>query len=307
MTFRSPPLLGVIAMMLATPTYARAPLGAEAATPGATGTATAPTSAWRTDRTDRGCTLSRDYGAGPEAMTLTFRVAWDGLLNTVQLSTVNQMGFQTHYGDAQLIVGAAQTQVTVPASSRADPDGLHRLTSIAVDETLPDPRGSATIGLRFDGGPMLALAMPGAKDAFAALDQCQDKLMDEWGIFPYERRHRSVIPKAGATPPPVLGPDGRPSPFQPNIVGNPGAWITNDDYPAEAMRAGQQGTVTILWTIGTDGRVSDCKVLASSGSPALDLASCAAITRRGRYSPALDSAGKPIPVHSARSVTWRLP
>lgn len=90
--------------------------------------------------------------------------------------------------------------------------------------------------------------------------------------------------------------------------GNPADWITNDDYPEDARLAEAQGTTRIRWDIGTNGRVENCTVTASSGNAQLDRAACAALTRRGRYTPALDQNGQPIRVTGqTRGVRWVLP
>lgn len=120
-------------------------------------------------------------------------------------------------------------------------------------------------------------------------------------------------PPPAYTPPPPA-PPAPPAPPPPPTVnkaagakGNPADWITNDDYPAASIRAEEEGTTAITWTINTQGRVENCRVTASSGSAALDRAACAALTRRGRYSPALDQAGNPIASTQSRRVVWRLP
>jgi periplasmic protein TonB len=90
--------------------------------------------------------------------------------------------------------------------------------------------------------------------------------------------------------------------------GNPADWITNDDYPSDALSAEAQGTTSIRWDINTAGRVENCTVTASSGNASLDRAACSALTRRGRYSPALDQSGAPMRVvGQSRRVVWRLP
>jgi protein TonB len=58
-------------------------------------------------------------------------------------------------------------------------------------------------------------------------------------------------------------------------------------YPTDARRAREQGTVKLLVLVGTDGRVSDIKVAASSGSQRLDRAALQAV-RRWRWSPTLN-------------------
>lgn len=89
--------------------------------------------------------------------------------------------------------------------------------------------------------------------------------------------------------------------------GNPALWISDADYPARALREERSGTSSIRWEISTAGRVENCTVVASSGSPDLDRAACQAITRRGRYEPALDASGAPIRSAASRRVVWRLP
>ena len=54
------------------------------------------------------------------------------------------------------------------------------------------------------------------------------------------------------------------------------------------------GTVTYRATIGTNGRLSDCRVTRSSGNPALDAATCALALRHVRFRPARDERGKKV-------------
>lgn len=119
-----------------------------------------------------------------------------------------------------------------------------------------------------------------------------------------------------ATPPPkvVIAPPPPPPPPAPPRVskaadakGNPADWITTDDYPSSALRAGDEGTVTISWTVGTNGRVENCHTVSSSGHSDLDEAACRALTRHARYKPALDQNGEPMTVTQSRRVVWRIP
>lgn len=69
--------------------------------------------------------------------------------------------------------------------------------------------------------------------------------------------------------------------------------IRDRDYPRAARRDRIQGVVTVRFTVGTDGRVSDCVVARSSGSALLDESTCRLIEARFRYAPARDAAGVP--------------
>lgn len=70
--------------------------------------------------------------------------------------------------------------------------------------------------------------------------------------------------------------------------------ITSRDYPKEARAARLVGSVTVAFTVGVDGRASDCAVTETSGSATLDAITCQLIEARFRYAPALSANGQPI-------------
>jgi periplasmic protein TonB len=85
-----------------------------------------------------------------------------------------------------------------------------------------------------------------------------------------------------------------------------GSFDNDRDYPPAALRREEQGTVRVGFTIGTDGRVTSCNVLQSSGSSALDSTTCRIILSRFRYEPARDSFGNPVVETRTQPVTWRI-
>lgn len=85
-----------------------------------------------------------------------------------------------------------------------------------------------------------------------------------------------------------------------------GAFNNDTDYPGAARRAEQQGTVRVSYTVGADGRVSNCAVTQSSGSSSLDSTTCRIFERRFRYAPARDAAGNPVSTTVRSTVTWQL-
>ena len=98
--------------------------------------------------------------------------------------------------------------------------------------------------------------------------------------------------------------------FQPKGAvpkGNPGSWATTNDYPARALREEREGTTGFRVTVGPDGRVTDCQVTSSSGSPDLDEAACSNIRRRARFTPATDGEGQPTTGSYANRVRWVIP
>ncbi|WP_326833171.1 energy transducer TonB [Alteripontixanthobacter maritimus] len=79
------------------------------------------------------------------------------------------------------------------------------------------------------------------------------------------------------------------------------------DYPSRALRAEEQGVVSMSITVGTNGRVSGCNVTGSSGSSELDRAACRGMERYARYKPALNAAGNPIAATISQSIRYVLP
>lgn len=85
-----------------------------------------------------------------------------------------------------------------------------------------------------------------------------------------------------------------------------GSLMVDDDYPAEALRLRQEGTARVELTITPRGKVSDCKVVGSSGSPVLDRETCRMMAR-WLFEPARDGAGKKVVGGFATNFTWTLP
>ncbi|MEY4953914.1 MAG: hypothetical protein RL299_2338 [Pseudomonadota bacterium] len=110
-----------------------------------------------------------------------------------------------------------------------------------------------------------------------------------------------------APPAPVAPPPPRVQPKQPTPKGNPANWATTNDYPTRALREEREGTTSFRVSVGPDGRVTGCSVTSSSGSPDLDDATCANVTRRARFNPATDGEGQPTTGSYSNRVRWVIP
>jgi protein TonB len=89
--------------------------------------------------------------------------------------------------------------------------------------------------------------------------------------------------------------------------GNPGNWATTNDYPSRALREEREGTTRFRVSVGPDGRVTDCQITASSGSPDLDQTACDKIRQRARFNPATDGEGNPTTGSYSSAVRWVIP
>lgn len=125
-----------------------------------------------------------------------------------------------------------------------------------------------------------------------------------------------VLNTSPVPPPPVITPTAPPAPAPPappkisqqaGARGDPSQWVTSDDYPPGALREEREGVTKVSWQINEQGRIENCQVVSSSGSPDLDETACRVLTRRGRYSPAKDENGNPIRSTQSRTIRWQIP
>jgi protein TonB len=78
------------------------------------------------------------------------------------------------------------------------------------------------------------------------------------------------------------------------------------DYPAAALQHHEQGSVTVDLTVGVMGRVRACDIASSSGSQALDHASCQILRSRASFTPARDTQGNPTIDTVRQEIRWVL-
>lgn len=90
--------------------------------------------------------------------------------------------------------------------------------------------------------------------------------------------------------------------------GSPAQWISgglqDSDYPRAALKDRLQGRVSVGFTVLTSGRIANCRITASSGSPLLDSTTCRLLTERLRFRPARNSRGEPIETTLYSDYTW---
>jgi protein TonB len=83
--------------------------------------------------------------------------------------------------------------------------------------------------------------------------------------------------------------------------------LVDEDYPAAARAAREEGLVRFTLDVGPNGRVTGCTITGSSGSALLDSTTCRILRSRARFTPALDSAGSPVADQVDGRIGWTLP
>jgi protein TonB len=116
-------------------------------------------------------------------------------------------------------------------------------------------------------------------------------------------------PADGYAPPAPPYPPGAPplSSSPPRMQANLASYISDADYPAEAVARREQGTVGFRLSISTAGRVEDCSITQSSGSALLDSTTCRIMQSRARFTPARDAVGAPVADWMDARIRWVLP
>jgi protein TonB len=98
-----------------------------------------------------------------------------------------------------------------------------------------------------------------------------------------------------------------PSDFGGAVPLNQSGWYRVQDYPTSAISSGKEGMVVVGFTIGADGRVTDCQVTQSSKHKELDNVPCRALKSRARFTPATDDQGQPKATTGTTVISFWMP
>ncbi|RYD68608.1 MAG: energy transducer TonB [Sphingomonadales bacterium] len=160
-------------------------------------------------------------------------------------------------------------------------------------ELLDDLAASDGIRIERDDTLVASLKLTGTAKAIPVLQACAHRVAKANPIDPFD--DGSDAPNTGGLAKPV------------SARGSAGAWVTDDDYPAAALRAEQEGTVGFKLDVDAAGAVLNCAITTSSGSALLDVTACSLIKRRARFNPAQNAAGVKIAGTFESRFTWRIP
>lgn len=198
---------------------------------------------------------------------------------------------------AALVVGLAVTVVTVPPKPRPQATPIAEIPlpppPPTPDKPQPDPKTPQTPRTDtrpdtpslptlpptdFGTGPVID-ALPGAGDPFIAGPV-------DFGLPP------------------------GPSPYDPvgaKAKGNPGTWVTTQDYRSRWIMEEMAGTARFTLAIDARGKVTGCSITRSTGHAPLDAATCDLVSKRARFDAARDGNGKAVAGSYSGSVTWQIP
>lgn len=137
-----------------------------------------------------------------------------------------------------------------------------------------------------------------------ALDGSGCRILQERARFRPERGRTAGIVQFDWAGEPSAGrgnPRGGPLPFA--FI----EMLSADDYPAEAVRNGLQGSVDFEVDVSQVGIARACRIVGSGGSAVLDQRTCDLVMTRAIFIPASDGqGGRRAGTYNGR-LTWRLP
>jgi protein TonB len=81
--------------------------------------------------------------------------------------------------------------------------------------------------------------------------------------------------------------------------------IPNSEYRRISAGRIPRGSASIGFTVNTNGRISGCRIVRSSGDALVDSRVCAAATRYLLFSPARDPCGRPVAQDLTYTPNWR--
>jgi periplasmic protein TonB len=113
---------------------------------------------------------------------------------------------------------------------------------------------------------------------------------------------RSTAPAVVTTAPPLAPAPTAPATVQPRIDL---AHSSQPEYPPQSRRLGEQGSLVLQVMVDASGRITDSKLVQSSGSQRLDQAALEGVKTNYHFFPGTVD-GKPQPMWFTFKFTWKL-
>ena len=265
-----------------------------------------PTSPWNLNYADKKCTAARVFGTDKAAVTLVLEQYAPG--DSFRVSLLGDQFKSWIDGTFKLRFGPTQPWQDVDYFPGDFGKGMYavfargslRITPVSPDitrmqkqgtfiEAPPIPAGHYAAVETVDiahSGRTIRIATGRLDKLFTALGTCTDSLVKSWGLDPQSMRTLKHGP-APLSPPPT--------------------WIRSGDYPTSAVFRGARALIMVRLNTDANGGVTACEIQQSTrDGDDFAKAVCGALTRRAKFKPAVDSAGKPVAAYWNSTVIFVL-
>lgn len=245
-----------------------------------------PTGKWVVDFAEAQCVASRNYGSKEDPVFLVLKQPPLGSI--MQLAIVDERGAGMPEQFDVTVTFDGQKPIKMELLRYRPLKTKYRSNLINIPLKDFATAASAKVirirGDRLDEAFSLS-AMPAL---LKTLNECAIDLRQVWNIHdPDKEEDRPIENGSGAK-------------------GRLQGIFRSGDYPSQAIYDYRSGTVRVALLIDEKGKVADCAILETSGTPVLDAQSCAIIKERARFKPAVGQDGKPMKDGYIQRITWRM-
>lgn len=203
-------------------------------------------------------------------------------------------GWELHYSRGAL--GEVEPAVLTIGTSLKEPHETEEETPELVENT-ENPRGfelipverylgEETMSVTQEGRRVMTFQMPNLVPALTALNQCAEGFIEYWGLD--LAKHRTM--KSG--------------PHWTNFKTVVRRYLR--DYPSDAVRRGEQGSVRFVVIVDETGKVVECRQSDATVLDRLESGACKGM-ERATFEPALDADGQPMRSYYATKIRYVLP
>lgn len=258
-----------------------------------------PSSRWAINYEQDSCALQRSFENGSDRAALELRSFWDddNLEVTVASTVSSGAGREVRtrfepdskfsksrdvgFLQAPPMTGVRYTDSLLPAELKTQASRRREWP-----QSERDARERAITEMRIAGAfrQVLALRTGQMSDAMAALRTCLDNLKRRAGFDPVVQRSLSQK---------VVGFD------QMNW-----ARRAQGELPSEILRSRGSGYALLRVLVGSDGKVTACTSLRSSGAATFPKYACDTALKYARFKPAVDAHGKPVASATITKLTY---
>lgn len=240
-----------------------------------------PSGKWAIEYAKDMCALNRKFGTGANEFLLAIKPAPNG--DQVRIMVLRKgRSSDIRKGKA----GVRFSDGSIPTYAVATSGWVNGMVLTALDlprSSLAPLVAGGRVSIRFGPGLNHEFAPTGMAAAMTALAKCERDLIKSWGMSEAQQDAIAEMPK----------------------VENKGLF-TDDDYPNNLIMKEIQGSVGALLSISATGVVTACRAIESSRAVELDEVTCAILSSRAKFTPAIDKSGKAVPAVTYFRVMWIL-
>jgi TonB family protein len=241
-----------------------------------------PTGKWIVHFDEAQCVAQRDYG--PKGKPLYLLLKQPALGGVVQIDVVEKGYAATSQIDGRIQFDDANPQnASVLSFSPEDTGTRVRLLNLPLDQFAA---ARTAHSIHIEAGALdRSFALADMPALIEVMDKCVADLRRVWNVSETKGGEAQVRQDA---------------------EGNLRKLFSSDDYPFVSLVNNDSGTVKIALLVNEQGRVADCSVIETSGVAMLDAQSCAVVTARARFTPAIGKDGKPTKDSFIETINWKL-